>query len=224
MATEDITSTQPAGLTIYARFVKGDGTVFDFDDNTWQTSPAQPKLSLTERTSIGDSGLSVYAGTINLSLLNSSSTPASIVVQIIDDLSVDVIRDDGFMHVMYGEVVQGKAARQELIKDKVDNLPADPASASTIAGLIAALNNLDKATVKEILFTDITSELPQQTPPVNAALAVQLRYLFQYFMFLRKMTEDELSMWNTAEDTKIARAVVSDDGTTAEKGGLVSGA
>lgn len=254
MATEDVTTTQSAGLTIFARFVQGDGTTFDFDGNTWEVSPTQPKLSLTERTAIGDAGLSVYASTIDLDLLHSAESSLAVVVQFLEDQTPDRLLTDFGTHIFAGEVVHAKNARVELVKAVTDAIPDSGAMTAigtdtarltavraqvltdwidggrldsildAILAAIGALNDLDKATVKEILFTDTTSELPQQAPPANATLAVQVRYLYQYAMGLRTTTETELSMFDAAGTTKIAKATLSDDGATGTKGALVSGA
>lgn len=254
MATEQIIFYATTSRTFYAQVVRqSDGYVLDQDDNTWKASAGDctnPKISLVEQTSSGGTYRVPYKGSQNMAYVNGSSTAAAYTIEVLEDLASDILR--GQLEIWVGNArifpdaerltqlsilntVGSTYGKVTTIQASTDNLPVDPASETnvdanetkldTLIAAVAALTDLDKATVKEIWFTDTTSELAQGAPPNDAALAVQLRWLYQYFRNLRRQNRNTelIEMLNDAQDTVIAKAPVSDDGTTASKGEYVSG-
>ena len=224
----------PASHIIYFRFIRPiDGFVFDFDDTTWKANVAactDPNLEAVENTDVGDAFNSLYFASVDLSDVNSSSTPMAVLVEAWRDEATDVLEPVTASFWVVSGKIELNTAAVDAIKAKTDNLPVDPASdtlvtseASSITALINTLNNLDKATVKEILFTDITTELPKQAPPANAPIQVQLRYLYQYFCFLREQTTSFISMYDSAGNVVIAKAPISEAAGIAAKSKFVSG-
>ena len=231
---ESVVILFPASKVIYFRFVRpADGYVFDFDDTTWKINVAacvDPNLEATENTDVGDVVHSLYSASVDLDDVNSSSVPMSVLVEVWRDEATDVLEPVTTSFWVVSGKLQLNTATIDSIKAKTDNLPVDPASntlvasvAASIEALINALNNLDKATVKEILFTDTTTELPQQVPPVDAPIQIQLRYLYQYFCFLREQTTSSISMYDSAGSVIIATAPISEVVGIAAKAKFVSG-
>lgn len=92
MATEQIAVSHTNGKTVFFRFYDiVQDKRFDFNDNTYQTSPVNEKLAATEQTEMGDANQSLYTASIDLSLLNSTRTTAFIIVQAVDDLATDEV-------------------------------------------------------------------------------------------------------------------------------------
>ena len=231
---ESVAILLPASKVIYFRFVRPvDGYVFDFDDTTWKINVAactDPNLEATENTDVGDVVYSLYFASVELNGVNSSSSPMSVLVEAWRDEATDILEPVTASFWVVSGKVQLNTATVDAIKAKTDNLPVDPASdtlvisvAASIESLINALNDLDKATVKEILFTDTTTELPQQVPPSNAPIQIQLRYLYQYFCFLREQTTSFISMYDSAGSVVIAKAPISEAAGIAAKAKFVSG-
>lgn len=79
MSTENVVLHYEAGLNIYVAAFRSDGKVFDWDAGVedWVTLAAPPvdfSVSVTERTGTGGSGFSDYWASVDLGLLNPTST------------------------------------------------------------------------------------------------------------------------------------------------------
>ena len=92
MATEYFSVKHTASKTVYFRFYDpSQDKLFDFDDDTWQAAPVDPKLAATEKTDMGDADESLYVASYDLSTLHSGSTAKMLVVQAVDDLATDEV-------------------------------------------------------------------------------------------------------------------------------------
>lgn len=104
------------------------------------------------------------------------------------------------------------------------NLPADVLAVNV---LVAALNNLSAAQVNaevvDALGVDTIAELTQGIPTATPTIKQALMLLYMALRNKAATTSTEQAIYNDA-GTKIAKATLSDDGTTFTKDELVSGA
>ena len=104
MATEYFSAIHTNALSVFFQFYdQAADKRFDFDDDTWQASPTNPKLAATEKTAPGDANESFYVASMDLSDLNDTGTPLTIVVQAVDDLATDEVVTTEEMRVANGE-------------------------------------------------------------------------------------------------------------------------
>lgn len=93
MATSNFTLTYNAGSTVRLAVIRlSDGKVLDFSDNTFKTlaGSTTPYSNGTELTASGGAGKSGYYVALDLSHLNSTSTPADFLVEWFTDTSLDL--------------------------------------------------------------------------------------------------------------------------------------
>lgn len=135
------------------------------------------------------------------------------------------------------------------IKAKTDNLPTDPADASdiatataailsdtnailadtgtTIPAQISALNDLSAAQVNaevvDALNTDTYAEPGQGAPGATISLAQKIGYLYKAFRNRKTQTSTTFSLYADDAATVDQKSTVSDNGTTAERGEIVTG-
>ncbi len=99
--------------------------------------------------------------------------------------------------------------------------------ADDVPGLIAALNDLSAAEVNtevvDVLKVDTIAQLAQQAPPAAPTFEEAFMYLYQYFRNKMEQTSSEISMYDDAGTTVIAKASKSDDTTTYTKGEFATG-
>jgi hypothetical protein len=79
------------------------------------------------------------------------------------------------------------------------------------------------AEVVDALATDTYAEPGQGAPPATASLAAKIGYLYKGQRNKQQQTATEYRIFNDAGDTVDQKASFSDDGTTAERGELVTG-
>jgi hypothetical protein len=113
----------------------------------------------------------------------------------------------------------GKAANQiDIIQ--VDTTTDIPASISALNDLSAADVN---AQVVDVIRTD-TSTLPAQgAPPATPTLEEMILYLYKAFRNKKEQTATEWRIYDDAGTTVDHKSTVSDDGTTATKGEVLTG-
>jgi hypothetical protein len=129
------------------------------------------------------------------------------------------------------------------IKTVVDAILVDtgtdiPATLATIAGYIdtevtaiiaaiAALNNLSAAQVAteiaDALATDTYAEPGQGAPAATASLAAKINYLYKAWRNKKTQTATTHSLFADDGTTVDQKSTVSDDGTTATRGEMVTG-
>ena len=133
MAIEYFSVVHTAGKTVYFRFMDpSDGTVFDFDDDTWEANLAActtPKLAATERTDLGDADESTYVAGTDLADMYNTAAAKQFVVQAVDDLATDeVIATAGFNISSGVRIVDavGAPALAILKADKVIDIDETP--------------------------------------------------------------------------------------------------
>ena len=103
------------------------------------------------------------------------------------------------------------------IKAKTDGLPSDPADASDIAALFAAIPAAVNAEVLDVLNVDNFSE-PASVPASNAPLAQKIGWLFTMSRNKRLTTSTTDKVRNDADSADIATTSLSDNGTTFTRG------
>jgi hypothetical protein len=101
-------------------------------------------------------------------------------------------------------------------------------TAQTPGDIITELDNIDTALVAiadalDTLFTDPAAEPGQGAPPANAGRMVKLDYIYKQIRNLKEQTATEYKLYNDAGTVVDQKATISDDGTTASFGELVSG-
>jgi hypothetical protein len=186
---------------------------------------------LVDTAEIGAAG----AGLTNINLPNQTM---DIVGSITGNLSGSV----GSVTGAVGSVTGLTAADVGAIKAKTDNLPSDPADASVVAGLIAAvdakvdiidtniddietllgLTDTDVAAILALL-DDARGEPAQGAPPVNPDLATKVDWLYKLMRNKITQTATTLSIYNDAGNVVDHKSTVSDDATTYTRGEIVSG-
>lgn len=111
--------------------------------------------------------------------------------------------------------------RLDLILDGIDTNVDD------IETAVNALENVSEAEVNaqvvDALATDTYSEIGQGSPAATTSLSVMIRYIYKFMRNLKTQTADTWSLFNDAGNTVDQKATVSDDGTTATIGKVVSG-
>lgn len=115
----------------------------------------------------------------------------------------------------------------DAIKAVTDNLPNGGALTDlATAAAIAALNDISAADVNaevvDALGTDTISELSQGAPPATPTIKTALMLLYMNLRNKNTQTATEAAIYND-DGTKIAKATISDDGTTFTKEEFVSG-
>lgn len=103
----------------------------------------------------------------------------------------------------------------------VTNPPANMALDSTVAK--AATVALDATVAKEATLTGAQAEPVQGTPAANASPLTKLAYLYKALTNRITQTSTQLSIYNSAGTAVDHKATFADDGTTADRGGLISG-
>ena len=92
---------------------------------------------------------------------------------------------------------------------------------------VSALNNLSAAQVNaevvDALNVDTYAEPGQGTPAATLSLAAKINYLFKAWRNRSTQTATTYSLYNDDATTVDQKATVSDDGTTADKGEVVTG-
>jgi hypothetical protein len=98
---------------------------------------------------------------------------------------------------------------------------------STTQSNIAALNNVSTAQVNaevvDALNTDTYAEPAQGTPGATISLAAKLNFLYKAWRNRSTQTATTYSLYNDNATTVDHKSVVSDDGTTADKGEVATG-
>lgn len=83
MATKRSNITAAAGWNVYlAVYRLSDGKIFDWSDNSWKllsAPPVTPGLAMDSVVTLGPS-LAEYAASVNLALINNTTTPVDVVI------------------------------------------------------------------------------------------------------------------------------------------------
>lgn len=97
-----------------------------------------------------------------------------------------------------------------------------------VASAIAGLNDLSAAEVNaevvDALNVDTYAEPGQGNPPATASIVAKLGFVHKYIRNKKEQTADTFSLYNDDGTTVGQKATVADDGTTASKGEMVTGA
>jgi hypothetical protein len=98
----------------------------------------------------------------------------------------------------------------------------------TVTTAISGLENISAADVNaqvvDVLNTDTFAEPGQGTPGATITLAAKIGYLYKAWRNRTTQTADEYALYADDATTKDHEAVVSDDGTTFERGEISTGA
>jgi hypothetical protein len=101
---------------------------------------------------------------------------------------------------------------------------ADGVTIASAQDLTASMKTSVNAEVADVIKTDTVAEMNQGAPPASPTIEQILNYLYR---MLRNKTETiaaEIAVYNDAGDTKLFKAVLSDDATTFTKAEHGSGA
>lgn len=115
MATEQLPVLFPTGRTLWAGVFNEGGEVFDFDSDTFVAPtlpPVDPSYEMEEMDHTGGNGQNVYlfVDPLDLSRINGTSTPLSVVINVYDqvggspDLDADTVIASGNATIKEGEV------------------------------------------------------------------------------------------------------------------------
>ena len=176
MATEQLYVRHTAGTTVFFRFYDiSQDKRFDFNDNTWQASPVNEKLSAAEQTEMGDADESIFTASVDLSLLNSGASVAQIIVQAMDDLATDEIIGDAEMIVLNSErVVNSNVSQISENAAAADNVEAN---IGNLDAAITSLNDLSAADVN----AEVDTALADYDGPTNAEMEARTLAAADYF-------------------------------------------
>jgi hypothetical protein len=75
----------------------------------------------------------------------------------------------------------------------------------------------------DVMKTDVTSEMVQGAPPATPTFEEMISYIYFSLRNKTETTASENAVYNNAGDTKLFKAVISDNGTTFAKAEYVSG-
>lgn len=140
----------------------------------------------------------------------------------------------GYLDTEVAAILAAVDTEVAAIKAKTDGLPSDPADESqvqaaiaAVAAQITALNNLSAAQVNAevvgVLSTNTHAEPGQGNPPATTSIQLKLDYLYQAWRNRTEQTATELRLYLDNGTTVARKAAVSDDGTSAIRGELVTG-
>lgn len=127
---------------------------------------------------------------------------------------VDAILADTTVIGATGQGLTSLATAAELLK-----VPKSDSNVTFNATALASIN----AQVVDVLVVDTVAELAQGAPPATPTLSQAIMLPYMALRNQSLTTASELGIYNDA-GTKIAKAALSDDGTTFTKAELVSGA
>ena len=147
MATETFSFTYDAGATLRVGFFRlSDGKVLDFGGsptNTFRTlsGSTTPYTTATELTDPAGTGKSVYAASLDLSLLNSTTTPAVFVVDWYTDTGLTARVSQSLQFKVASSVLCTEAASIQpgAIVDASFTVPTVTGPATGILGFITQL-------------------------------------------------------------------------------------
>ena len=121
--------------------------------------------------------------------------------------------------------VNANETKIDTIDGNVDSILTD--TGTTLPASIAALNDLSAADVNaevvDALDTDTYAEPAQGAPGATVSLSDKISYIYKAWRNKKEQTAAVTSYYNDAGDTVDQKQTVSDDGTTATKGEVVSG-
>lgn len=100
---------------------------------------------------------------------------------------------------------------------QVDTVQVEGADATNTIGTEVNTQVLD------VLNTDTFAEPGQGAPPATATLQQKIAYLYKALINRATQNSTQLSIYNNAGDTIDQKATVSDNGTTFDRGKLISG-
>lgn len=143
MATSNFTLTYNAGSTVRLAVIRlSDGKVLDFSDNTFKTlaSATTPYSNGTELTASGGAGKSGYYVALNLSHLNSTSTPADFLVEWFTDTALDLCISETMQITVTSSLLDGAPA---LTRAELDANSTQLSAIKTVTDHIATGMELD---------------------------------------------------------------------------------
>ena len=155
-------------------------------------------------------------------------TAAAIATDAIDDdaIATGAIASTAFAAgaINAAAIAADAIGASELAADAVTEIQSGLATAASIA----ALNNISTAQVNaevlDVLNTDTFAEPGQGNPAASATLVQKIGYLYKAWRNRTTQTASEYALYADDATTKDQEAVVSDNGTTFERGEVSTGA
>ena len=204
-------------------------------------APVHRVIELYRRDTTAGQTLTVTTGRASVGFIaNDTITAASLNADAVTEIqsglatAANLSTVAGYIDTEVAAILAAVDTEVAAIKAKTDNLPTDPADASDIAarfttvdGAIAALNNLSAAQVNaevvDALNTDTYAEPGQGAPGATISLAQKIGYLYKAFRNRKTQTSTTFSLYADDAATVDQKSTVSDNGTTAERGEIVTG-
>lgn len=161
------------------------------------------------------------------SVANSAITAAAIATDAID---ADAMADGAITAATFAAgaidataIAANAIGASELAADAVTEIQSGLATSASIS----ALNNLSAAEVNaevvDALATDTYAEPGQGAPAATASLAAKINYLYKAWRNKKTQTSSTHSLFADDGTTVDQKSTVSDDGTTATRGEMVTG-
>jgi hypothetical protein len=133
--------------------------------------------------------------------------------QVCDELLAD--------HVGVGSLAKGVS---DILADTDDLQTSQGAWTTATTTALSVQGKLDvNAEVVDVIRTDTSSEPAQGAPDTTPTLETMIKYIYFKMINKTETTASEDAMYNTAGDTKVIKAAISDNGTTFTKAEYVSG-
>ncbi len=215
--------TAPDATSVYIIVPSYELTDDDIADQVWDedNSSHQSPGTTGEALDNADDATADISNRIPAALVG-GRIDATIDATGFEDAAVDKVWDEAQAdHVTagsFGEVATEVAA----ILADTNELQTDD-----VPGLIAALNDLAAADINaevvDALATDTYAEPSQGTPAATVSLADKINYLYKNWRNRKTQDATTWELYNDNATTVDHKSTVSDDGTDAEKGEIVSG-
>ena len=154
----------------------------------------------------------------NLSAINSNATGISANLTAIDSNALGISANATLVAANLTAVnsnALGISANATLVAANLTAINSNALGISANATLIATVSSL---------LDDARAEPGQGAPPVNPDSMTKIDYLFKEFRNRKTQTSDTFSIFADDATTVDQKATISDDGTTAEKGEMGTGA
>ncbi len=167
----------------------------------------------------------IDAGAIAASAITAGKFASGAITSTV--MATDCITSSQLAGSAVTEIQSGLATAAALatVDTEVGDILVD--TGTTLPAQIAALNNLSAAQVNaevvDVLTVDTFAQPGQATPAATTTLQLMLGYIYKNWRNVKEQTDEQWSLMNDDGTTVDQKAPVSDDGTTATKGEIVTG-